>query len=64
MKTLEVNGKKIKCVRNGMQWACEIVDEGLFFNTYAIHGDEAIIEKAKYMITAKKRYENEPVERL
>ncbi len=64
MKTLKVNGKIIKCIENGTKWTCEIVGEGLFFSTHAIHGDETIIKKAKYMIAAKKRYENEPVERL
>ena len=64
MKTLEINGKKVKCVEDGIKWLCEIVGEGLFFTTHLIHGDELIIEKAKYMLAAKKRYENEPVERL
>lgn len=64
MKTLKVNGKIIKCIENGTKWTCEIIGEDLFFGAYSIHGNELIIEKAKYMLAAKKRYENKPVERL
>ena len=63
-KVLSVMGKHIKCVEDGMKYSCEVLGEDLFFSTYIHLGNEAIIKRAKAMIVAKIRYENEPVERL
>jgi len=57
-------GKHIKCVEDGMKYSCEVLGENLLFSTYVHLSDEEIIKRAKAMIVAKIRYENEPVERL